>query len=162
MSNTSQGRYYIKKSASASFADITTQFSGVAILKVDGLLAKGEPVNIYNAQWINEQAEDYVIPLVGESENPVVIRKNVDIEVTFIIRNEYRTSVAPIDALAVHDAFIEYMTSSDLWIKSAYVGNKAVHCVCLSDYSPTTVKLDRGEKSYIMGTIKLHCLDEPS
>lgn len=162
MSNTSQGRYYIKKSASASFADITTQFSGVAILKVDGLLAKGEPVNIYNTQWVNEQEEDFVIPLIGDSETPVVIRKNVDIEITFIVKNEYRTGQTTIDVLSVHDAFVNYMTNSDVWVKSSYSGNKAVHCVCLSDYAPTTVKLGRGEKSYIMGTIKLHCLDAPT
>lgn len=158
--NSSSGKYYIKNTSSGSFVDITTQFDGVAILKVDGLLAKGKPVNIYTAQWINEQEEDFVIPLIDNNQNVVVIRENVDIEITFIIRQKYAAST--INVLSTHDTFINYLTSSDVWIKSAYVGNKYVHCVCLSEYKPTTVNLDRGDKSYIMGTITLHCLDAPT
>lgn len=158
--NSSSERYYIKNAESDSFVDITTLFDGVAVLKVDGLLAKGKAVNIYTAQWINEQEEDFVIPLTGDSETPIVIRENVDIEITFIIRQKYATST--INVLSVHDTFVDYMTNSDIWIKSSYVGNKSVHCVCLNDYSPTTVNLERGENSYIMGTITLHCLDAPN
>lgn len=160
MSNTSSGKYFVKKTANGTFQDITSLFDGVGVLKIDGFLKKGEPVNIYTAQWIAEQEEDFVIPQTTANTPPVVIRKNVDIDITFIIRQKYATSPS-IDVQATHDYFIEYMTNSDIWIKSAYVSNKYVHCVCLSEYEPTTVKLDRGRNSYIMGTLKLHCLDAP-
>ena len=159
--NTSSGRYYVKKKATDSFQDITTLFDGLAILKMDGLLGRGKPVNIYTAQWIDEQAEDFVIPKTDLNENAVVIRENVDIEITFIIRQKYASSLTAINLLSVHDSFVGYMTNSDVWIKSAYVGNKYVHCVCLSDYKPTIVNLERGSESYIMGTITLHSLDAP-
>lgn len=156
--NNSKNRYFVKKAANATFTDITTLFDGVAVLKVDGLSAKGKPVNIYTAQWIDSQEEDFLI--TSEQNNaPVVIRENVDIELTFLVRNEYATST--IDVLTVHDAFVDYMTGSDVWIKSAYMGNKYVHCVCLKEYKPTTLKLGRGENSYALGTITLHTLDAP-
>jgi hypothetical protein len=100
-----------------------------------------------------------MITTLDEHENPVVIRENVDIELTFIVRQKYAGGV--INVLQTHDEFIEEMTGSDIWLKSSYVGNKYVHCVCLSEYKPTTVALDRGEKSYIMGTITFHTLESP-
>jgi hypothetical protein len=93
------------------------------------------------------------------SDNPVVVRKNVDLELTFIVRQKYATGT--IDVQTVHGNFVDYITGSDVWLKSSYVGNKYVHCVCLKEYKPTTVKLGRGNNSYIMGTITLHCLDAP-
>jgi hypothetical protein len=134
-------------------------FDGVAVLKLDGMLAKGEPVNVYTAQWIDSQQEDFMITTLDDNDNHVVIRKNVDLELTFIVRQKYAT--ATIDVQTVHDNFVDYITGSDVWLKSSYVGNKYVHCVCLKEYKPTTVKLGRGDNSYIMGTITLHCLDAP-
>ena len=160
--NTSSNKYYVKKTENGTYNDITVLFDGLAVLKVDGLASKGKPVNIYTAQWIMEQEEDFLIPLTDEHDIPIIIRENTNIEITFIIRQKYAASQIPIDVLSVHDNFIQYMTSSDLWIKSEYIGGKAVRCVCLSEYKPTTMKLERGEKSYIMGTITLHCLNEPS
>lgn len=150
MANNSSGIYYAKNTAGGSYADITTLYDGVAILKVTGLLERGKPINIYNEQWINSQTEDYMVTGSG------IVRENVDIEITFIVRQKYATNT--INVLTVHDNFVGFMTNSDVWIKSAYLGNKAVHCVCLSEYKPTSYKLDRGSDSYIMGTIKLHCL----
>ena len=135
-------------------------FDGVAVLKLDGMLAKGEPVNVYTAQWIDSQQEDFMITTLDSSDNPVVVRKNVDLELTFIVRQKYATGT--IDVQTVHDNFVDYITGSDVWLKSSYVGNKYVHCVCLKEYKPTTVKLGRGDNSYIMGTITLHCLDAPT
>ena len=157
--NESSNRYFIKNTESGTFQDITSLFDGVAILKMDGFLSKGKPINIYTAQWIDEQEEDFAITKVDVSENPVVIRENTDIELTFIIRQKYASST--INILSAHDNFTSYMTNTDVWLKTSYVGNKYVHCVCLSDYKPTTVKLDRGYNSYIMGTITLHTLDVP-
>ena len=160
MANKSSGRYYVKNTANGEFADITTMFDGVAILKVDGLNTKGKPVNIYTAQWVNDQAEDFMITTLNEQQQPIVIRENSDIEITFIVGSKYSTN-GNADTGNAHDNFIAYMTNSDVWIKSAYVGNKYAHCVCLKEYKPTTVKLQRGTASYIIGTISLHCLDAP-
>ena len=157
--NYSKNRFFVKNTQSGTFQDITTMFDGVAVLKLDGMLAKGEPVNVYTAQWIDSQQEDFMITTLDDNDNPVVIRKNVDLELTFIVRQKYATGT--IDVQTVHDNFVDYITGSDVWLKSSYVGNKYVHCVCLKEYKPTTVKLGRGNNSYIMGTITLHCLDAP-
>ena len=158
--NYSKNRFFVKNTQSGTFQDITTKFNGVAVLKLEGMLAKGEPVNIYTAQWIDSQQEDFMITTLDGSNNPVIIRKNVDLELTFIVRQKYATGT--IDVQTVHDNFVDYITGSDVWLKSSYVGNKYVHCVCLKDYKPTTVKRGRGDNSYIMGTITLHCLDAPT
>lgn len=151
--------YFTKNSESASWEDITSKFDGVRILRLDGFLAKGKPINIFTQQWLSNQKEDFLITTLDEHDNPVVIRENVDIELTFIVHQKYATNT--IDVQEVHDSFASYMTGSDVWIRSSYVGNKYVHCVCLKDYKPTTVKLQRGINSYIIGTISFHTLDAP-
>lgn len=162
MANNSSNRYFAKNTVNGSFSDITTLYDGVAILKVDGMLGKGKPVNIYTAQWVNSQQEDFMITTFDNQNNPVVIRENVDIDITFIVRKKYAATQTNFDVQAVHDSFVDYMTNSDVWIKSGYLGNKYVHCVCLKEYKPTTVKLGRGDNSYIIGTITLHALDAPA
>ena len=157
--NYSKNRFFVKNTQSGTFRDITTMFDGVAVLKLDGMLAKGEPINIFTQQWLSNQKEDFLITTLDDIDNPVVVRKNVDLELTFIVRQKYATGT--IDVQTVHDNFVDYITGSDVWLKSSYVGNKYVHCVCLKEYKPTTVKLGRGDNSYIMGTITLHCLDAP-
>lgn len=157
--NNSRNRYFVKNTSDGVFQDITTLFDGVAVLKVDGILAKGKPVNVFTQQWIGSQEEDFLITTLDEHDNPVVIRENVDIELTFIVHQKYATNT--IDVQEVHDSFASYMTGSDVWIRSSYVGNKYVHCVCLKEYKPTTVKLQRGINSYIIGTISFHTLDAP-
>lgn len=157
--NNSSNRYFVKNTSDGVFTDITTLFDGVAVLKVDGMLAKGKPVNIYTAQWIDSQEEDFLITTLDEHDNPVVIRENVDLEMTFIVRQKYATRT--INVQSVHDDFVDYMTGSDVWIKSSYLGNKYVHCVCLKEYKPTTIMLERGANSYIMGTLTLHTLEAP-
>lgn len=160
MANNSSGRYFVKNTKNGTFQDITTLFNGVAILKLTGMDGKGKPVNIYQAQWVNSQREDFMITTLDENNNPFVIRENVDIEITFIVRQKYATTT--IDVQTVHDNFTNYMTNSDVWVKSGYLGNKYVHCVCLKEYKPTTTKLDRADNSYMMGTITLHTLDAPT
>ena len=161
MANGSTNRYYIKNTSGGTFADMTTMFDGLAVLKVTGLVSKGKPVNIYNAQWVDSQSEDFLITTLNSSNVPVVIRENVDIEITFIVRKKYATTQTNFNPLTVHDSFISYMTNTDVWIKSSYLGNKYAHCVCLKDYKPTTINLERGDNSYIMGTITLHTLEAP-
>lgn len=160
--NDSKGRYYVKNTISGSFSDITTLFDGVAVLKVTGLLEKGKPVNIYTAQWVDSQVEDFMITKTDGNNNPVVIRENVDIELTFIVRKKYATSQTGFNVQTAHDNFVNYMTNTDVWLKSSYLGNKYAHCICLKEYKPTTVMLNRGDNSYIMGTITLHTLDAPA
>ena len=160
--NNSANRYFVKNALNGSFVDITTQFQGVAVLMLTGMIGKGKPVNIFTQQWIDTQDEDFMITTLDEHDNPVVIRENVDLELTFIVRRKYASSQQNFNALSVHDSFIAYMTNSDVWLKSSYVGNKYVHCVCLKEYKPTTVKLERGNDSYIIGTITFHTLDAPT
>lgn len=158
--NDSSNRYYVKNTENGSYQDITTLFNGVAILKAEGFLSKGEPVNVFTQQWVNSQTEDFLITTVDGNNNPVVIRKNVDLQLTFIVRQKYVTGSTVIDVQTVHDTFVAYMTGKDIWLKSDYMGGKAVHCVCLSEYKPTTLKLGRGNDSYAIGTITLHCLTQ--
>jgi hypothetical protein len=169
--NNSVNRYFVKNALNGSFVDITTQFQGVAVLMLTGMIGKGKPVNIFTQQWIDTQDEDFMITTEVttttngvQTSTPVVIRENVDIELTFIVRKKYASANAQsnFNVLTTHDTFVDYMTKSDVWLKSSYVGNKYVHCVCLKEYKPTTVKLDRGNDSYIIGTITFHTLDAPT
>lgn len=157
--NNSSNRYFVKNTESGSFTDITTMFDGVAVLMLTGMLEKGKPVNIYTAQWVNNQEEDFLITTLNESQTPVVIRENVDVELTFMVRQKFASGT--IDVQSVHDAFVDYMTGTDVWLKSSYLGNKYVHCVCLKEYKPTTVKLGRGTGSFIIGTLTFHTLESP-
>lgn len=157
--NSSRGRYFARKTNTGSWDDLTELFDGVAILELNGLLDRGAPVNIHTAQWTDSQVEDFVIATLDDDDDPVVIRANVDLTLTFIVRRKYATG--NINVQSVHEEFVDYMTNSDLWIRSSYMGNKYAHCVCLKEYKPTTIKLGRGNDSFIIGTITLHCLDAP-
>lgn len=156
--------YYAKNTEAGTFADISSLFNGLHVLKMDGFNAKGKPVNIYTAQWIYDQGEDFMITKEDDSSDTTatVVRENVDIEITFIVHKKYATNpTSSYNVLSVHDSFIDYMTNTDVWLKSEYVSNKYVHCVCLKEYKPTTQKLERGDNSWIMGTLTLHTLDAP-
>lgn len=147
-------KYYVRRNTTDEWEDITEKFVGVKILKIDGFNELGDAVNVYNEQWQESQSEDFLI--TGSSGN--IIRKNVDLSLTFICGTRY----GAINTQQVHDTFIEYMTKlGDFFIKSKYTG-KEVHVVCLKGYKPTTQKLHRGvSDSYIMGTVELHTLDMP-
>lgn len=144
---------YLVRKGSEEYATIASKFDGVRILKIDDISSLGKPVNIYTAQWINSQQEDYM--LTSQS----VIRENVDLSITFIVGDKYAQGV--INVAEQHDNFVEYMTSGDIYIKSLYE-DKEAHCVCLESYSPTNSKLKRPlNKNWKMGTIKLHTLTKP-
>ena len=152
--------YFIKFSQSGVYQDINSLVDGVRILKIDGLYGLGKPVNIYTAKWINDDEEDFLITKEDIRGNPIVIRENIDIEITFIVSNGSTYTNDPfINVGANHDEFIGLLMGSDVWIKSDY-SDKEVRCVCLEEYRPTTIKLKR-QKSYILGTIKLHTLAPP-
>ena len=139
-------RYFIKKGVEA-FADITTKFSGVTILKIDNFLARGKAKNIYTQSWINSNTEDVYVP-------DTVFFENTDVNITFIVRGN--------SAITVHDTFIDYLTKNKTTIKSLYV-NKQSDFVCLTEYEPTLTHLGRtNDDNYIMGTITLHRVTEIS
>lgn len=157
---------YLVKRGDQEFVAISSLFAGVRILKIDGFTSKGKPVNIYTAQWVDSQTEDYMVTkqvteqvtednVTSEVTYDVVIRKNVDLSITFMVSDKYGAT----DVRTMHDSFISYMTDGELYIKSEY-SERTMRCVCLEDYKPTTEKLKRASGSnYIIGTIKLHTLD---
>lgn len=152
--------YFLKNTANGTFTDVTTLFQGVRILKVDGMGGRGKPKNVYTQDWMYDDAEDMEIVMNNDTDAIQILRENVDIEVTFIVKQKYASQT--IDVLTQHDLFVGYMTNTDVWIKSNYMGDKSVHCVCLSEYKPTIMKLKRGSGSFAMGTITLHCLEPAS
>lgn len=159
--NTLRNKYLLKNTANGTFQDVTTLFNGVRILTVDGMNQKGKTKNVYTEDWEYEQEEDFDIVMQDSSDTKQIIRENVDINVTFAVRQKYVRGNTTIDVRNLHDIFVDYMTNTDIWIKSLYT-NKNVHCVCLNDYKPTMMKLHRGNSSFALGTITLHCLDKPS
>ena len=152
MDNRTKDKNYVKRTSAGTWEEISTKFQGCYVLSLDGTNARGEAVNVFTQQFVDSQTEDYM--LVGST----VIRKNVDLSLTFICGTRY----GALDVQQVHDEFVDYITANgDFYIKSKYT-EKEAHVVCQEGYKPTMVKLHRGvDGSYIIGTIKLHTLDMP-
>lgn len=155
MANELKNKYYTKNSSSGSYQDFATKFNGLRVLAVNGLDSKGKALNVYAAQWMDSQTEDFMITTNGG----VIVRENVDIKVVFAISRRYASTV--IDEQSVFDSFIDYMTNTDVWVASKYVG-KQVHCVANDKFEPKQIKLHRGGSSYVLGEIALHALAKPS
>lgn len=154
MNNDLRGVYYIKNTNNGTFQDITQLFDGVRVLAVSGVAAKGKAVNVYHEQWIDSEQEDFMIT----TNEGVIIRENVDIEVTFLVHQRYASDT--IDVKTQHDQFVNYMTNTDVWIRTGYQNDVIAHCVSVDGYEPTTMKLKRDNNAnYALGTIKLHCLN---
>lgn len=151
MANDLTGKYYIRFTAGGKSQDVTTRYSGLRILAISGFAQKGEAINVYNEQWVNSETEDFMI--AGSS----IKRKNVNIEVTFIVSSRYSSGIDPYE---VYQSFIDDMTQKEVWLTSQYA-NKDLHCVSLESFEPTTVKLNRGNNGYILGKIKMHLLEPP-
>lgn len=158
--NDLKGIYYIKNTEEGDFSDITTLVNGVRVLKIDGFMAKGAPKNVYTASWEYEDDEDFAIVMQDSEDEKRIIRECVDIELTFIVRQKYANGT--IDVRTQHKTFVDYLTNTDVWIKSGYHNDAVAHCVCLQEYKPTTEKYKRGTNSYVMGTITLHCIEKIS
>ena len=155
--NDLKNTYFVKNTPNGTFQDVATAFDGVRILAVTGVAAKGKAVNVYNEQWIDSDKEDFMIT----TNNGTIVRENVDIEVVFLVHQRYATNT--IDVKTQHDNFVNYMTNTDVWIKTSYQNNVIAHCVALDNYEPTTMKLKRDSTTnYALGTIKLHCLENIS
>ena len=147
-------KYFVKNTANGSFVDVTTLFDGVNILAVEGFDAKGKALNVYVEQWI-DGGTDFMIT----SNNGQIVRENVSIKVVFVVGQRYANST--INTQTVYDSFVDYMTNTDVWIKSMYFG-KQVHCVAIDKVEPKTVKLKRGANEYILGEIPLQTLGAPT
>ena len=154
MAKTIQNRYFVKNTASGTYTDVTTLFQGVSILAVEGFDSIGKSLNTYMEQWV-DGSTDFMIA----GNNGVIARENVDVKVVFIVGQRYAN--ATIDTQTVYDAFVAYMTNTDVWVKSAYVGKQA-HCVASDKFDPKTIKLHRGGDSYILGELTLKCLESPT
>ena len=156
---------YLVKRGDQDFRTISSMFAGVRILKIDGFTSKGKPVNIYTAQWVDSQTEDYMVTkqvTQDEETYDVVIRENVDLNITFIVDDKIRqgSSTPATDVRTMHDSFVSYMTDGELYIKSLYT-ERIMRCVCLKEYKPTTERLKRvSGQNYIIGTLSLHTLDD--
>lgn len=161
MANDLNNKYFIKKELQNTWNDVTTLFDGVKVLQISGFNEVGEAVNVYTAQWVNSQSEDFLVTTKDENNHDVVIRENVDLDMTFIVGTRYSAN-KNIDTQSVYNAFKDYICKhGDFYIKSAYSG-KYAHVVCLKGVKPTTEKLHRGNNSYILATATLHTLEPPT
>lgn len=147
-------KYFTKNSSSGTYQDVAMKFNGVRVLAVEGFNGRGKALNVYAEQWISG-GTDFMIT----SNDGVIVRENVDIKVVFAVSRRY--AGAAIDEQAVFDSFVDYMTSTDVWIASKYV-DKQVHCVSIDKFEPKTLKLKRGGSSYILGEISLKTLEKPT
>ena len=154
MAKTIQNSYFVKNTASGTYTDVTTLFQGVSILAVEGFDSLGKSLNTYMEQWVDGSVDFMIV-----GNNGVIAREVVDVKVVFIVGQRYASTT--IDTQTVYDAFVAYMTNTDVWVKSAYVG-KQVHCVASDKFDPKTIKLHRGGDSYILGELTLKCLENPT
>lgn len=155
--STTDKKIFVKKKLSDNWEDINTKFDGVCVLGLSGMDEIGDSVNVYDEQWINSDVEDFHV--VGGR----MIRKNVDITLTFIVGKRYATN-SSMDVQMMHDFFVDYIcNTSDFYIRNEHI-NKMAHVACLKAYKPTTSHIRRlrdgtdEENSYIMGSITLHTL----
>ena len=138
-------KYYVKQ-GSEVYTDFTTKWVGLTILKLDNFDKRGKAKNIYTQSWVNSNTEDVFIPDTVYFENP-------DMSISFKIDDFSNHGV---NVSAVHDSFIEYMSTHKVMIKSLYL-NKEATFVHLDEYEPTTKKISRGVGcNYILGTLNMH------
>mgnify|MGYP007056171808 CR=1 FL=1 len=151
---TATGKYFIKRKESDVWEDIAVKFPSVNVLNISGMGGVGDSLNVYNAQWLSSEQDDFQVTTTDTQGNPVIIRKNTDIELTFICGERY----GAIDTQECYDDFVAYIAKQgDFWIKSGYTGLMA-HVISMKGFQPTTQKLHRGTRSYITATAPLHCL----
>lgn len=137
-------KYFIRTDTT-KYEDISVMFRGVKVLKIDGILARGKAKNIATQEWINSNALDVYVPAD-------VCFESTDIELSFIVSD---FDYPDLDVKLIHDAFIDYMTKSQIWLKSFHVNEENLY-ICLSEYKPSDAKLSRASgANYIMGTLTL-------
>ena len=176
------GKYHYREGENGSWVDFTT-IAGVRVLAIDGFDERGEAVNVYTAQWIDSDVEDYMCAkqettTTGSGQDAVtttrdvIVRKNVDLNMTVIVSDRYTN--ANIDVQSQYDVLLSTICDRDIYLKSAYT-NKIAHVVCLKSFKPTAVKIRkvpvynsstqqyemRCKNSYILVTIPFHTLSAP-
>lgn len=155
MGNDLKNKYFFRNNTSENWSDVTVLFTGVKILSITGFNEVSDAINIYCEQWVNSEQEDFLISNEDDQGNAKIVRKNVDLSLTFICGERY----GALDTQTTYDAFVDYIAKhGDFYIKSVYT-NKIAHVICLSGIKPTVEKLHRGDKSYIMATATLHVLE---
>lgn len=150
-------------------ADCTTNVGGVYMSGAVADLEKGQKIvvsqditsdfnvglYIYNPERaLISQGSVYV----AETDMRVYIGLTSDTggEVDWTIYEE----TTDFDEREAYDAFLSYVTDAAVWLKSAYYG-KEVHCIASDAIEPSTVLLQRGELSYIIGEVTFNAIDEP-
>lgn len=95
------------------YMDVVNKFDGIKILSIEGINDIGEATNIYHEQWIDSDKEDVCITTYDEEKHGyVVVRKNTDINITFIVSPKYETETPNFDTRQQHDSFIDYMCNT--------------------------------------------------
>ena len=152
------GKYFVRRTTSGTWEDITTKFAGIKVLSIDGFNEVGEAVNVYTEQWFDSQQEDFMVTKQVNGEN-VVVRKNCNLSLTFIVSRRY--ALGDIDEQTVYNNIVNYICwHGDFYIKSTYT-NKQAHVICTESFKPTAQKLNRGASSFILVTVPLHTLSNP-
>ena len=157
--STTDKKIFVKKALSDNWEDINTKFDGVCVLGLSGMDEIGDAINVYDEQWINSDVEDFHV--VGGR----MIRKNVDITLTFIVGKRYASNES-MDVQMMHDFFTHYICNTDgFYIRNEHT-RKTAHVACLKAYKPTTSHIRRlrdgtdEENSYILGSVTLHTLEK--
>ncbi len=159
MNNELKGKYFVRKSTGAQWEDVTDKWDGVKVLGIDGFSELGEAINVFHQQWM-DGSEDIEVTEQDNQGNDVIRRTNVDLKLTLIVSRRYASSV--IDEKSVYDDVVAYMCKSgSFYVKSMYEGMQA-NVISLKPVKPTAEKLHRGQNSFIMTTIELHCKEEPT
>jgi hypothetical protein len=152
---------YFHSSDGTTWDDFTNK-SGVRVLSIDGFGEIGDAVNVYTEQWVDSEIEDYMCTTKKTEQGTTIdaaVRKNVDINLTFIVSPRYSDNQG-VDVQKTYDDMISSLCYGAIYLKSTYA-NKIAYVVCLKAVKPTAVKLNRGKDSYIMATIPFHCLKPP-
>lgn len=159
MNNELTGKYFVRKSTSAAWEDVTTKWAGIKILSINGFNEQGEAINVFKQQWM-DGTEDITVTEQDGQGNDIIRRANVDLKLTFIVSRRYAPT--EINEKTVYDNVINYMCKTGaFYIKSVYTGMQA-NVISLKAVKPTAQKLNRGNNSFILTTIELHCKSEPT
>lgn len=159
MNNNLKGKYFVTKNWDDGWEDVAVKFDGLRVLSIDGWNEKGDAVNVFTQQWVDSQIEDVMVTTQDTLLQDVILRQNVDLSMTFIISRRYASTT--IDEQEVYDAFVDYVCNTGtFYVESSYT-NKCAKVICLKGFKPTAQNLHRGNKSYIMATIPLHCVEAP-
>jgi hypothetical protein len=150
-------------------ADCSTNIGGVFMSGAVADLEKGQKIVVSQDITGNQNVNFYIYNperalissgnvYVAEMDMRVYIGIVADTggEVDWTIYEE----TTDFDESSTYDAFLSYVTDAAVWLKSAYY-KKEVHCIAAESFEPSTIRLQRGELSYIIGSVTFSAIDEP-